>query len=117
MVKMPFAEDNDVVKTVSPDRLDESLRISILPWRPRRDRPLPYAHCGNAPDEDLAISAISIPDDVPGRFLPAAGFGQLARNPFGGRMGGHAQPQKLSAAMPQDQKSIQQPKRHCRHNE
>ena len=30
---MPFAEDNDMIKTVPPDRTDEPLRIPVLPRR------------------------------------------------------------------------------------
>src|SRR5215469_14557547 len=114
MTKMLFAEHHDMIEAVQADRTNDPLRISILPWRPRRDRSIPYAHRGKAPDEGVAISAISIPNDIPRRFSPTAGFSQLERNPFGVRMGGHAQPQKLSAGMPQDQKSIQQPKRERR---
>src|SRR5215471_12874192 len=106
MTKMPFAEHDDVIEAVPADRANDPLRISILPWRPRRGRSVPYAHGSKAPDEDLAISGISIPNDISRRFLPAAGFGQLARNPFGVRVGGHTQPQKHSAGMPQDQKPI-----------
>src|SRR6516225_8447134 len=107
MTKMLFAEHHDMIEAVPADRTNDPLRICILPWRPRRDRSIPYAHCGNASDEGVAVSAISISNDVPGRFSPTASFRKLARNPFGIRMGGHTQPQKLSAAMPQDQKSIQ----------
>src|SRR6516165_1982523 len=111
MTKMLFAEHHDVIEAVPADRTNNPLSISILPWRACRDRSITYAHCGKAPDEDLTISGISIPHDIPRRFSPTAGFGQLERNPFGVRMGGHTQPQKLSAAMPQDQESVQQPKR------
>ena len=36
---MPFAENNDVIKTIPSDRADEPLRISVLRWRACRDRP------------------------------------------------------------------------------
>jgi hypothetical protein len=39
------------------------------------------------------------------------GFSQLRGNPIGARMFSDTQPQKLSAGMMQDQKSVQQPKR------
>jgi hypothetical protein len=31
---MPLAEHNNMVKTIPPDRTDEPLRTSVLPWRP-----------------------------------------------------------------------------------
>src|SRR6266545_3114239 len=92
MTKMLFAKDDDVIETVPPDRSDEPLRISVLPWRSCRDRSIPYAHCSKTPDERIAISAIPIANDISRRFSPAAGFGQLTRNPFGTRMCGHTQP-------------------------
>ena len=79
MAKMLFADHHDMIEAVPADRTNDPLRISILPWRPRRDRSIPYPHRGEAPDEGLAVSAISIANDIPRRFSPAAGFGQLAR--------------------------------------
>ncbi len=111
MAEMPFAEHNNMVKTIPSDRTDEPLRISVLPWRPWRDRPIPYTHCSKPLDDDIAIDAVSITNDVSWRLLPAVGFGQLTGNPMGARACGHTQPQKLAAGMLQDQKSIQQPKR------
>ena len=45
---MPLAEDNDMVKAIPPDRTDEPLRMSVLPWRSWCDRPVPNAHRANA---------------------------------------------------------------------
>src|SRR5262245_12212131 len=111
MAQMPFAEHNNVVKTIPSDRTDESLRISVLPWRPRRNRSIPYTHCSKPLDDDIAIDAIPIANGILRRLLPAVRFGQLTGNPMGARTCGHAQPQKLAPGMLQDQKSIQQPKR------
>src|SRR6516165_981148 len=35
---MAFAEDQDVIQTVAPERSDQALSIGVLPGRPRRDR-------------------------------------------------------------------------------
>src|SRR5438128_6857824 len=43
MAEMSLAEDNNMVKTLPSDRTDEPLRISVLPWRPWRDRSISYA--------------------------------------------------------------------------
>src|SRR5262249_25166105 len=111
MAEMPFAEYDNMVKTIPSDRTNQPLRISVLPWRPWRDRPIPYAHCSKPLDDHIVIDAIPITNDISWRLLPAVGFGQLTRNPMGARACGNAQPQKLAAGMLQDQKSIQQPKR------
>jgi hypothetical protein len=114
---MPFAEHNNMVQTIPSDRTDQPLRISVLPWRPWRDRPIPYTHCSKPLDDDIAIDAIPITNDISWRLLPAVGFGQLTGNPMGARACSHTQPQKLAAGMLQDQKSIQQPKRDRRDDE
>src|SRR5215216_3051939 len=104
MPEMPLAEHNDMVKAVPPDRTDQPLRISVLPWRPWRSRPIAYAHCSKTPNEGNAIDAIPIAHDVWRRLLPAVALGELMGNPFGARMHGHTQPQNLTAAMLQDRK-------------
>jgi hypothetical protein len=118
MAEMPFAEHNAMVKTIPSDRTDAHLRVSVLPWRPWRDRPIPYAHCAKPLNgRQRAIYAVPIANYRSWRLLPAAGSGQLAGNPMGARACGHTQPQKLAAGMLQDQKSIQQPKRDRRDDE
>jgi len=102
---MTLAEHNDMVKAIPSDRTDEPLRMSVLPWRSWCDRPIPNA--ANATNKGIAIDTIPIANDILRRLLPAVGL-----NPLGARMRGHAQPQNLTAGMPQDQKSIQQTKRY-----
>ncbi len=111
MAKVPLAQHDDMVKTIASDRADQPLCICILPRRMRRDRPVPDAHDPKAVDEDLAIGAIPIANDIARCFLPAAGLGELTGDPFRARVGGYLEPDQFTAPMPQDQKSIQQPKR------
>jgi hypothetical protein len=85
MAEMLFAEHNNMVKTIPSDRTDEPLRISVLPWRSWRDRPIPYAHCAKPLNDDSAVHAIPIANDIPWRLLPAVSFGQLTGNPMGAR--------------------------------
>jgi hypothetical protein len=85
MAKVLLAKHNDMVKAIPPDRTDEPLRISVLPWRPRRNRPIPYAHCSKTSDEGIAIDAIPIANDISWRLLPAVGLGALTGNPLGTR--------------------------------
>jgi hypothetical protein len=92
-----LTKHHDVVKAFPSDRTDQPLCISALPQRPRRARSVPYAHCGNAPDEGSAIRPVPITDQVTWRLVPAAGLGQLTGEPFGIGMSCHAQPQKVAA--------------------
>jgi hypothetical protein len=61
--------------------------------------------------KDTAIDAIPVANDIPRRLLPPVCLGQLPGNPFGARMRGYTQPQKLTSTALQDQESIQQSKR------
>ena len=49
--------------------------------------------------------------------MPPVCRGQLKGNPFGARMRGYIQPQKLTTTVPQDQESVQRPKRDRRDQE
>src|SRR5262245_29590257 len=110
MTQVPFAEDQNMVKTFPPDRSDDALRISVLPWRARRDRTVADAHGAHTPDEGWAVSTITIANKMARCLSPAVGLGQLLGNPFCVRMSGHDQPHQLSTRMLQNQKSIQQSK-------
>ena len=114
---MPLAEHDDAVKAIPPDRTDQPLRISVLPWRSRCDRPIPYAHRSKAADGDVAIDTIPIANNVSWRLLPSICLGALTGNPFRAWMCRYAQPQNLTAAMPQNHISIQQAERDRRDHE
>ena len=49
IAKMPFAKDDHMVKTVAPDRADQPLHVSVLPWRARRDRSVANAQMKPSP--------------------------------------------------------------------
>src|SRR5712691_124718 len=117
MAKVPLAKHNDMIKAIPPDRSDKPLRTSILPRRSWCDRPIPYAHRSETAEKDIAIDAIPVANNISRRLLPPDCLGQLTGNPFGARMRAHTQPHKLPAAMPQDQKPVQQPKRDRRDQE
>ena len=77
---MPFAEDNDMVKTIPSDRTDEPLRMSVLPWRSWCESwSVPNAHRANATDKDIAIDTIPIANEF---FLPVRVLSRLFRRLF-----------------------------------
>src|SRR5262245_60017077 len=117
MTEMPFAEHNNMVKAIPSDRTNQPLRIPVLPRRPWRDRPIPYTHCSKPLDDDIAIDAVPIANDISWRLLPAVSFGQLPGNPMGG--GRAVTPSHRSSRRKccKNQKSVQQTKRDRRDDE
>ena len=83
---MPPAKYNDMIKTFAPDRADQPFAMPIVPWGLRRRWPISNAHRPNASAKDFAVGSIRIADQIFWCALSAASFGQLSRNPFGGRM-------------------------------
>ena len=91
-MQVPLPEDNDMVKTVPPDRANQPFRMSVLPWRARRDWPVTNAHGAKPPSKNPAIDPVAIADDVAWCPFPSEGFGELPGNPFSGRVCRHAKP-------------------------
>jgi hypothetical protein len=56
----------------------------------------------NASDEYVAVTSISIADQIAGDLLPTTGRCQLVGNPFRRWVGGNAQPEDLSPVMTHD---------------
>ena len=77
---MGLAPHHPVVKTLTSDRADCALDISVLPWRSRRDRAVANAHRPNPPREYLAISAVIVADEKGRGCVPWKGFGDLVAN-------------------------------------
>src|SRR5258708_28654963 len=82
------AQDHDMVQALSPDRADKSFDVSILPGRSRRGWSVPNAHGSETSRYGMAVRGVSVPDEVSGCLIPGEGLGDLAGNPFDGRIGG-----------------------------
>jgi hypothetical protein len=102
MAKMPLAKHNDMVEAFPSDRTDQPLTIAVLPWRSRRDWPIPNTHRPEASDEDITVDTGPIADEITWPPLAAISLRQLATYPFCAWMRGCAQPQNFTAAMLKD---------------
>src|SRR5262245_8010934 len=60
------------------------------------------AHRSKPLGKDTAVDAIPVANDISGCLLPPACLCQLPGNPFGVRMRGYTQPQKLATTVLQD---------------
>ena len=56
MAKVPLAKHNDMIQAIPPDRADQSLRISVLPRRSCRSRPVTNAHRMKAAGKNVAVA-------------------------------------------------------------
>ena len=100
---MPLTKYDDMVKAFLSDRADQPLTIAILPWRSRRRWPIPNAHRPKTSDEDVAVDAVPIANEIAWPLLPAVSLRQLATYPFGGWMRSCPKPQDFTAAMLKDE--------------
>ena len=77
MAQVPLAKDDNMIKTLPPDRANRPFRMTILPWRPGRSWPVANAHGTKPPGENFAIDRVAIADDVARCPFPAAGFDEV----------------------------------------
>ncbi|GAC1558739.1 MAG: hypothetical protein NVS2B5_21600 [Beijerinckiaceae bacterium] len=96
MSQMPLAEYDHMIKTLASNRADQSFRVSVLPRRSWRCRSIANADRSNASGKGFAIDAVAITNEME---VPAAGFGDLPRDPLGRRMRSNAKPEDTSAVM------------------
>jgi hypothetical protein len=71
MAEVPFAEHDGMVKAIPSDRTDQPLRISVLPWRPWRNRSIPVPIARSRRMRTSPIGVVPIADDISRRLLPA----------------------------------------------
>jgi hypothetical protein len=72
-----------MIKTFASDGADQPFRMSILPWRVRRGRPVANAHRMKTPFEYLAVDAVAY--DIPRCVFLAAGLGKFSGDSFSRR--------------------------------
>ena len=87
---MRLAEDDDVIEAFPADRADQSLRMPVLPGRPRGDRVIAYAHGRKTLRDCLTIGRVTVADHVVWCFIPREGIGDLTGYPVRRRMGRYA---------------------------
>jgi len=112
-----FAQNNHMVDALASYRSDQPFGEAVLPRRAWRDGLVTDAHSPQSVRDDSAIDAVPITDQVARRLSPRECFGDLARDPFRGRMGCDVEPDKVSAGQLDDNKAIEQIEANGRNNE
>src|SRR5712675_684942 len=117
VTEVSLAEHNNVVKAFPSDRTDQPFSICVLPRGTRRCWSVANAYRSESADKDLTISPVPVTNEIARSLFPPACFRDLICDPFCGWMRCDAKPQNMSPAVPHDQRSIEQAKRDCRHDE
>src|ERR1700704_1511647 len=116
VTEVSLAEHNNVVKAFPSDRTDQPFGICVLPRGAGRCWSVANAYRSESADKDVTIGPVPVTNEIAGSLFPAACFRDLVCDPFCGWMRCDAKPQNMSPGVPQDQQSIEQAKRDCRHD-
>src|SRR3981189_2510595 len=108
LAQMHLAQDNDVVRTLTPDRSDQPFGKAVLPGRAWCGRLVPDAHGAQSAGDDAAIDPIPIADEVARSLIPRKGLRYLTCNPFCRRICCDVDPDEVSAVEPDDDEGIEQ---------
>ena len=93
-----FAQNNQMVDALASDRSDHPFGEAVLPRRARGDGLVTDAHGSQSVHDGSAVHPIPITDQVARRLIPRECPGDLACDPFRGRMSCGIDPDKVSAA-------------------
>jgi len=58
--QLRFVEHDQVIESFAPNRADEALDVTLLPWRAWRGRMIADPHCTNAASVRWAEGAIAV---------------------------------------------------------
>lgn len=114
---MPLAQDDDVIQTLSSNRSNEFLRISILPRRPWRCPNLFDVHRSHLFFEGVAKDAIVVSDEISWCRLPGTGFHNLTGSPLRHWVCGNGKVDELPSCMADHNEDIKQPKANSWNNQ
>src|SRR5262245_41120146 len=97
-----------MIQAFSSDRTDEAFDVSVLPGRSRCRWSVADAHGREASCYGMTIGSVPVADQVLGRLLPGKGFGDLAGDPVGRRIGRDVYPDQVASLQPDDHQPIEQ---------
>src|SRR6267378_1312525 len=100
--QVSFAEDEDVIQTLAPDRADEPLRIGILPRALRRRQDFTDAHALQALPEHVTVDGVATAEEIRWGGVVREGVHDLLDRPSGGGMLGDIEVEDAPAVMGED---------------
>jgi hypothetical protein len=94
---MRFAQDDDMINALAPDRSDQPFGKAILPRRDWCRRLVPDAHGAQSACDDGAVDPIPIANEVLRGIISRKRLRYLTRNPFCRRVCRDIDPDEVSA--------------------
>jgi hypothetical protein len=91
VAEMPFAQDQNVIQTLAPDRTDKALREGILPRAVRSCEDFTDPHALHALPKRVPVHAVAIPEEIGGCGVVREGVHDLLGGPVGGGVLGHVE--------------------------
>jgi hypothetical protein len=88
---VPFAENEDVIQTLAPDRTDEALGKRILPRAVRRGEDFVDPHALHSVPKLLAVDPVTVAQEIGRRGVAGEGVHDLLGGPVGGGVLGHVE--------------------------
>src|SRR5437870_12262503 len=89
--QVAFAENQNVIQTLTPDRADEPLREGILPRAVRRREDFLDPHALHSVAKLLAVDLLTVAQEIGGRGVVREGVYDLLGGPAGGGVLGHVE--------------------------
>jgi hypothetical protein len=106
--QMDLAQDNDVVRTLTPDRSDQPFDKAVLPGRGWCGWLVLDTHGSQSACDDAVIDPVAIADEVARSFIPGKCLRYLTSNPFCRRVSCDVDLDEVSAVEPDDDEGIEQ---------
>src|SRR5438093_985023 len=89
--QVAFAENQNVIQTLAPDRADEPLREGILPRAVRGREDFLDPHALHSVPKLFAVDLVAVAQEIGGRGVVRKGIHDLLGGPVGGGMLGHVE--------------------------
>src|SRR6516162_5226938 len=102
MAEVPFPQHHDMIEALASDRSDQPFNMTVLPRRAWRDRPISNTHDSQPARDRHTVGGVAVADEVARCLIPWERFGYLLRDPLGGWIRGHIEPDEPSPIQPQD---------------
>src|SRR2546428_13675852 len=99
---MQFAEDEDMVQTLAPDRADKALREGVLPRAMGRGQDFSDSHAFHPLPERVTVDTVAIAEEVRRRGFVREGVHDLLGRPGGGGMFSHVEVDDTPALVGED---------------